>query len=110
MPSKTISQRLLGLKPVLRRNYFTTTLVCAVLAAASTSPIRAANAYWDADANGANNGLSGVGLGGTGTWNTALLNWWPGSGTTDQAWVNANTDTAAFSGTPGTVTLAAPIV
>ncbi|HSH93110.1 MAG TPA: hypothetical protein VK968_03115, partial [Roseimicrobium sp.] len=71
---------------------------------------QAASLYWDSDANGANNVIAGTGLGSTGSWNnslsvTPLLNWWPGSGTTDQSWVNANNDTAVFTGTAGTVTL-----
>ncbi|MES2658956.1 MAG: autotransporter-associated beta strand repeat-containing protein [Verrucomicrobiota bacterium] len=73
--------------------------------------LQATTVYWDSDVTGTgNNVANGLGLGGTGNWNAALLNWWPGSGTTDQAWVNANNDTAAFWGaTAGTVTLTAPI-
>ena len=72
---------------------------------------QAGTVYWDSDASGANNStLSGTNLGGTGNWNsstsaTPLLNWWPGTGTTDQAWVNANNNTAVFWGTAGTVSL-----
>jgi autotransporter-associated beta strand protein len=75
-----------------------------------TRRAQAANVYWDSDTNGANDLLTGSGLGGTGTWNTStsatpLSNWWPGTGTVDQQWNNANNDTAIFSGTAGTVTL-----
>ena len=69
------------------------------LLALGTGASRAANIYWDSDTNGANNNIStGAGLGAAGNWNnlasgTPLVNWWPGSGTTDQTWVNG-TDTA----------------
>ncbi len=80
------------------------------LLALGTGASRAANIYWDSDTNGANNNIStGAGLGAAGNWNnlasgTPLVNWWPGSGTTDQTWVNG-TDTAIFWGTAGTVKL-----
>ena len=73
--------------------------------------VQAANVYWDGDVTGTGNSATvGTGLGGAGSWNnslssTPLVNWWPGSGTTDQTWVNANNDTAIFWGTAGTVTL-----
>jgi len=79
--------------------------------------LEASNLFWDSDANGANNNIStGAGLGGTGNWNSTqsvspLLNWWPGTGTTDQAWVSnysgilGSNNTAVFDGTAGTVTL-----
>ncbi|MEZ0215859.1 MAG: autotransporter-associated beta strand repeat-containing protein [Rariglobus sp.] len=72
--------------------------------------VQAANIYWDADTVGAGDAITGTGLGGGGSWNnstsvTPLLNWWPGSGTTDQSWVSANFDTAVFSGSAGTVAL-----
>ncbi|MFA6289193.1 MAG: autotransporter-associated beta strand repeat-containing protein [Opitutaceae bacterium] len=83
-----------------------------ILVAASVLPsVRAATLYWDGDANGANNSATaGTGLGTAGSWNnslsgTPLVNWWPGSGTTDQSWVNASNNTAAFWGTVGTVSL-----
>lgn len=65
----------------------------------------AADWYWDADATSAgNDALTGAGLGGTGTWNTTLLNWWDGV-STDGAWPNTSTSTAVFWGAAGTVTL-----
>ena len=49
--------------------------------------------------------------GGDGTWDTTALSWTLNADRTApfQAWVNANADTAFFSGTAGTVTLSAPI-
>ncbi len=65
----------------------------------------ASTLYWDGgDANGAN-GANG----GAGTWNVSTLNWYPGAGIVDQAWVNANNDTAIFAGTGGAVSLGAPV-
>ena len=63
--------------------------------------------YWDSDAAPAGNAVIGTGLGGTGTWDTSLLNWWDGIAT-DGAWTNG-TNNAIFTGTAGTVTLGAPI-
>lgn len=82
-------------------------IIAAFLAIPSA---QAATVYWDADADGTNNVLPSTGLGGAGNWNNSLSetpvsNWWPGSGITDQAWVNANNDTATFAGTAGTVTI-----
>ncbi|MFZ4780312.1 MAG: hypothetical protein ACOYM3_33580, partial [Terrimicrobiaceae bacterium] len=88
----------------------------AVLGLLFAAPsLEASNLFWDSDANGANNNIStGAGLGGTGNWNSTqsvspLLNWWPGTGTTDQAWVSnysgilGSNNTAVFDGTAGTV-------
>ncbi|MEZ0259268.1 MAG: autotransporter-associated beta strand repeat-containing protein, partial [Chthoniobacter sp.] len=66
--------------------------------------------YWDGDADPSNNALPPTtGLGGTGTWDTTNLRWWDGASASDQAWVNANSDTAVFAGAAGTVTLGTPI-
>jgi autotransporter-associated beta strand protein len=64
--------------------------------------------YWDADLTAGDNLLSGQGLGGTGSWDASMLNWWNGL-PTDLAWPNTNADTAIFTGAPGIVTLTAPI-
>ena len=97
-----------------RRWMVLSTAAAAAVAGAYPAPtLRSANAalvYWDSDANGTGNTTAGAGLGGSGSWNNStsgspLLNWWPGTGTTDQSWVNANNDTAVFVGTAGTVTL-----
>lgn len=73
-----------------------------------TLPIRtnAATYYWDADGSTLGNSTSGAGLGGTGTWDTNILNqtWW--DLTSLIPWPNLNTDLAVFGGTAGTVTLA----
>ncbi|MEO5715067.1 MAG: autotransporter-associated beta strand repeat-containing protein, partial [Luteolibacter sp.] len=89
------------------RNSFPSVL--AVCGAMTLLPLasQAASVYWDSDATGTgNNVTSGAGLGSAGNWNTSTANWWPGTGTTDQSWVNANNDTAIFWGTTaGTVVL-----
>ena len=66
-------------------------------------PLAAATLYWDNDALSGNNipGTSS-GLGGAGTWDTSSSKWW--NLTSDTTWTNG-TDTAAFWGTAGTVTL-----
>ncbi|MEA3207689.1 MAG: hypothetical protein QOE70_746 [Chthoniobacter sp.] len=81
--------------------------MCAALMAGTVA--HAATLYWDNDTLGTGNDVSGTGLGGTGTWDTTTLKWWPGTGTTDQPWSNAGNDTAGFVGTAGTVTLGVPI-
>jgi fibronectin-binding autotransporter adhesin len=69
-------------------------------------PAMAADRWWDA--NG-----TGVGLGGTGTWNTTDALWSPNSDGVSgpySVWNNAALDDAFFGGTPtGTVTLGVPI-
>ncbi len=69
-------------------------------------PLQAATIYWDSDATASgNNSTTGIGLGGSGTWNTSSLNWWDGTNP-DSAWPNAGApgDQAVFWGTAGTVT------
>jgi fibronectin-binding autotransporter adhesin len=75
-------------------------------------PLQAASYYWDSDATGVNNVLTGGGLGGLGTWNATGLNWWNGSNLSAgslSAWNNSGNDTAIFRGTAGTITLGTPI-
>ena len=85
--------------------------VFTLVALTSVQVVRAASLYRDSDTTGANNNvITGAGLGGAGSWNnslsgTPILNWWSGAGTVDQSWVNANNDTAVFSGTSGTISL-----
>ena len=55
--------------------------------------------YWDP------NHTNGTNLGGSGTWNVTGADWFNPSTCADQAWNNANGDTAVFSGNYGTVTL-----
>lgn len=69
-------------------------------------PLQAATYYWDADAVATGNSIDGVGLGGSGGWNTSLLNWWDASNLV--AWPAASTDTAVFSGTLPALGLATP--
>jgi autotransporter-associated beta strand protein len=82
----------------------------ALLSTFSASPlVHAASLYWDSDAAGTGNSVTtGTGLGGTGNWDTSLVNWWSGAGTTDTTWPNG-TNTAVFWGTAGTVSLTAPV-
>jgi autotransporter-associated beta strand protein len=69
---------------------------------------KAANLYWDNDADSANNSIStGAGLGGTGSWDTSAAKWF--DGTNGLAWTNSSQDVAYFTGTAGTVTLTEPI-
>ena len=72
---------------------------------ATTPKARAANLYWDA-ANG-----STAGTGGTGSWDTTSAFWSPTSeGTAPGAIASfSSADTAFFTGTAGTATLAGPI-
>ena len=69
------------------------------------TPAQAGLLYWDAL-----QATSGTGSGGTGNWNTTSLFWYPGSGSSDQAWSTSGAaNTAAFSGTAGLVTLTTAI-
>jgi len=72
-------------------------------------PLAAATVYWDADAVAAgNSSISGMGLGGSGTWNTTLANWWDGS-SPDAAFTFSSGDTVIFTGLGGLVQLGAPV-
>jgi autotransporter-associated beta strand protein len=83
----------------------------AKLAAAAlflgVSSLPAAVVYWDTDGVAVgNNSATGAGLGGTGTWNLANLNWWDGSNIVSlTTWPATGTDTAVFTGTSGVVDL-----
>lgn len=81
----------------------------AAMLLASAAQAWAGDVYWDGDGTGNQ-------AGGPGSWDTTLLRWSAtAGGTTYNAWVNANNDTAIFSGgtasAPGgaLVTLTAPI-
>src|SRR5688572_24558258 len=85
--------------------WITMVLVALPAAPMQLSQATAADRFWDPDANATgNNTTTGTGLGGAGTWNTALLNWFDGVAS-DVAWNNANNDTAVFAGSGGTVSL-----
>ena len=81
-------------------------VAAALLTIGGTLPpsAKAANLYWDNDANSANNNTTtGAGLGGAGAWGSTDLKWFDGAN--DVAWTDANKDTAIFMGTGGSVTL-----
>jgi hypothetical protein len=68
-----------------------------------SSPLSATQLFWDGDGSGT------VG-GGAGTWNTTLTRWsTTATGTTYQAWVNANNDDAFFPQSVGAVSVSVPI-
>jgi autotransporter-associated beta strand protein len=72
---------------------------------------KAANLYWDNDADPLNNSITtGAGLGGTGTWDTSAAKWF--DGVNDVAWSNTALDIAYFTGSAGAgpVTLGGPII
>jgi autotransporter-associated beta strand protein len=74
----------------------------------SSGPAAALDFYWDADATSAgNNNLDGTGLGGAGTWDTSLLNWWDLAG--DVAWPNNNLSNAIFTSAFPTLPYAVPV-
>lgn len=61
--------------------------------------------YWDPGNTGATSGPSGGG----GVWNTSTADWYNPDTRQDQAWNNGGQDTAIFSGSSGTVSLASGI-
>jgi autotransporter-associated beta strand protein len=77
-----------------------TLMVLLMLSWQIGQPLQAATFYWDADTDATGNDTSGPNLGGTGIWNTSLLNWWDGIAGSDQLWNNTN-DTAVFGGPTG---------
>lgn len=91
--------------------HFTITAVLLTCLSLWSARVNAATLYWD----GANTGdtkyvLTGINLGGVGTWdNLATANWWDGVSVGDQTWNNSNNDTGVFWGSAGAVTLGAPI-
>lgn len=77
-------------------------LAVGVLAASGVGHwARGAIIYWDGGDSSAanNNATTGAGLGGPGGWdNLATASWWDGVSASDQAWNNANNDSAIFWG------------
>ena len=66
--------------------------------------------FWDADGSpNGNDPNTGANLGGTGVWNTSLVNWFDGINSREVAWGNANSNSANFAGVGGTITLGTPI-
>lgn len=89
-------------------------LLVAFWQIAASMPLQAATFYWDPDGNATGNSDdTGLGLGGTGTWDLSTANWW--NLTSDVPWPNTNVDVAVFAGpeasllTPKTVTLVSGI-
>src|SRR5262249_8288946 len=69
-----------------------------------------ADFYYDADAVATgNSSATGAGLGGTGTWDLSLTNWWSAGAANDIGWNNGGFNTAIFWGSAGTVTLGEPV-
>ena len=89
----------------LRRKVFVSFAI--LLIGFSSGPAAALDFYWDADATSAGNNLDGTGLGGAGTWDTSLLNWW--DGTSMVAWPNTNADNAIFTSAFPTLPYAVPV-
>jgi fibronectin-binding autotransporter adhesin len=80
--------------------------IAGVAGAFDSPALAVTNYFWDPGAS-----VSGTGSGGSGTWDTSSLNWYPGTGTADVAWPNTTSYNASFGGTlPGTVTLGTNIV
>ncbi len=69
------------------------------------APFSYAQIFWDADGSAIGNSTAGANLGGSGSWNTTLGNWWNGLAPATNPWPNLATNTAVFSGTAGTVTI-----
>jgi fibronectin-binding autotransporter adhesin len=92
-------------------------ILIAVILPLSSGPVtlKAANFYWDADGSFiydgvSNNSTSGLGLGGSGSWNTSSPSlWWDGSSTSLTTFTGGAADTALFTGAGGVVQLTAPI-
>lgn len=83
------------------RHQVLTTTIAALLGAVSAS---AATLYWDGNGAGATGNPPTAGVGGAGTWDTTLSNWW--NGTAYQLWNGVGgEDIADFRGT-GTVAIA----
>lgn len=62
-------------------------------------PLQGADFYWDTDGSiVTNNANTGDGLGGTGTWDIATMNWWPVPSGALTTWGNSSADHAIFSG------------
>jgi fibronectin-binding autotransporter adhesin len=68
----------------------------------SSSALQAAALYWDGG------GTSGASLGGSGNWDVTSPLWF--NGTSDVVWPDLSSEDAIFTGTPGTVTVAVPII
>lgn len=89
----------------LRRKVFAAFAV--LLIGFSSGPAAAVDFYWDADATAGGNGTDGAGLGGAGTWDASLLNWWDLSA--DLAWPNDNFSNAIFTAAFPTLPYAVPV-
>lgn len=85
------------LNKLRRHRRIPNTCLCALVSMWQIcQPLQAATLYWDADADATGNNLDGTALGGAGSWDTSLLNWWDAASLV--AWPAASTDTAVFSG------------
>lgn len=75
-------------------------IVAALVFGIVTGTAQATDLYWSGD---------GATQGGNGTWDTSNARWGTTTNSFPSAWNNANTDTAIFGGTVGTVTLGTAI-
>src|SRR4051794_32710252 len=97
------ARRAIGNRRRTIRRFLAVATAAALVKLAAPPPAQAATLFWDGDG-------TGVVAGGAGTWNTALLRWSTTSGgSTYQAWVNANADSADFAGTAAIVTMGSAI-
>ena len=79
-------------------------LAAAIFALAAGTSVYASTLTWDTAPGTIGAGDSAI-TGGTGAWDESTGNWTTDGGANNIAWVNANIDSAIFSGAAGTVTL-----
>jgi len=89
---------------------FPSRVILSLLAGCMLGPAssQAAIFYWDSDENAVSNQFVGTNLGGSGTWDLTLANWWNGVDA-DVVWPSSSADVAVFSGVAGTVMLGEPV-
>lgn len=81
------------------------TALAGLTALLTASPAQAATRWWDGGTNNIGSDGNGGSSGGSGIWNTTLLNWDQGAALPHTNWVNEAGDSPSFGGTAGTVTL-----
>lgn len=104
------------MKSLRRHRTIVGTFLCALLLSWQVAqPLHAVTYYWDTDGSTVGNDSgTGVGLGGTGTWDISTGNWWDTASL--GSWVNGSGNIAVFSGpavaipTLNTVTLTSGLI